>query len=527
MKAKYLSLLFIALAFLACESDDSGDSMQEETVALTAGSANFSNYVALGASFTAGFTDGALFIASQQNSFPNILFQQFDTLSGGSFTQPLMNDNIGGLLLGGNVIANPRLFFNGSGPEVLNELPTTEVSNIAPGPYNNMGVPGAKSFHLLANGYGNISGVPVGAANPYYARMASSPNASMLEDAVSQGPTFFTLSEIGGNDVLSFATSGGSGVDQTGNLDPSTYGPNDITDPNLFASVFSNIVDALTATGAKGVVATVPYVTSLPYFTTVPHNPLDPNNPDFGPQIALLNATFAPLNQAFQFLGFPERQIIYSETEPSPVLVLDEALTNITAQLIQTLQAGGLDPLTAQLLGTQFGQSRQATAEDLVVLPAASVIATLNNDYFNTLVNLGVPPATAGQLAVNGITYPLRDQWVLTTTETNSVITATDAYNAAITSKATSSDLALVDLKAILQQASTTGIPFDGFNMNTSLVFGGLVSLDGIHLTARGYALMANKFLEAIDAQYGSNFIEAGQVAKANNYNVAYPPEFR
>ena len=522
MKTKYLALLLIALGFIACESDDN-QVTDEPIVELSAGSADFSNYVALGASFTAGFTDGALFIASQENSFPNILSQQFAAIGGGTFTQPLMNDNIGGLLLGGTPIAEPRLFFNGAGPERLNAVPTTEVTSVASGPHNNMGVPSAKSFHLVANGYGNVAGVLTGQANPYFARMASSPNASMLEDALAQSPTFFSLSEVGGNDVLSFATSGGVGVDQTGNLDPTTYGGNDITDPSVFASVFTTLTGALTTGGAKGVVTTVPYVTSLPYFTRVTHNPLDPANPDFGPQIPLLNQTFAGLNQAFAALGFPERAIVYSETELNPVLILDESLVNISAQLIQALQAGGADPLTAQLLGTQFGQSRQATAEDLVVLPASTVIATLNQEYFDTLIGLGVPPATAGQLAVNGITYPLRDQWVLTASETLSVITATDAYNAVIEATATSSDLALVDLKAILQEASTTGIMFDGFTMNTSLVFGGLISLDGVHLTARGYALMANKFLEAIDAQYGSNFVAAGQVAKANNYSVIYP----
>jgi len=34
---------------------------------------------------------------------------------------------------------------------------------------------------------------------------------------------------------------------------------------------------------------------------------------------------------------------------------------------------------------------------------------------------------------------------------------------------------------------------------------------------------MANAFLEAIDATYGSNFHEAGVVAKANDYVVIYP----
>ncbi|MAO07341.1 MAG: G-D-S-L family lipolytic protein [Alteromonas sp.] len=525
MKLKYIGLLLLAFGFVACESDDSDMTDEQPVVELTSGSADFSNYVAVGASFTAGFSDGALFVASQENSFPNILSQQFSAVGGGDFSQPLVSDNVGGLLLGGNVVAEPRLIFDGSGPVRLDAMPTTEVGNIMAGPYSNMGVPGAKSFHFVTNGYGNIGALPN--ANPYYVRMASSSNASILEDAAVQQPSFFTLSEVGGNDVLGFATSGGSGVDQTGNLDPSTYGPNDITDPNVFASVFTNLVGAMTANGADGVVTNVPYVTSLPYFTTVPYNPLDPNNPDFGPQIPVLNSTFASLNQAFAFLGVPERSIVYSETEPSPVLIFDEDLPNIQAQLFQVLQAGGVDPLTAQLLSTQFAQSRQATAEDLLVLPSSAVIATLNEEYFNQLVGLGVPPETAGQLAVNGVTYPLRDQWVLTDIETTSVINATDAYNAVIESTASSSNLALVDLNGILQQASTTGIMFDDFTMTTDLVVGGLVSLDGIHLTARGYALMANKFLEAIDATYGSNFILAGQKANANDYPMSYAPDLQ
>ncbi len=68
------------------------------------------------------------------------------------------------------------------------------------------------------------------------------------------------------------------------------------------------------------------------------------------------------------------------------------------------------------------------------------------------------------------------------------------------------------------------GVEFDDYNLSTSLVTGGLVSLDGVHLTARGYALMANKFLEAIDATYGSNFVASGNVAKAEDFGVTYSP---
>ncbi len=241
------------------------------------GTADFSNFVSIGASFTAGTTDGTVFLVSQNESFPAIMANMMTAMGGGAFTQPLVNDNIGGLLLGGQQIAHARLFFDGAGPAVLPGTPTTEVSNVLSGPFNNMGVPGAKSYHIVAPGYGSVANVPLGLANPYFARMASNPGATVLEDAASQAASFFTISEIGGNDVLGYATSGGTGTVQTGNPDPTTYGPTDITDPGLFTTVFTSIVQTMTANGSKGAVVTVPSIVNLPFFTTVPYNavPLD------------------------------------------------------------------------------------------------------------------------------------------------------------------------------------------------------------------------------------------------------------
>jgi len=496
MKTKYIWLLLILISFTACNEEEDVDREEDMIVlpALTAGDADFSNFVSLGASFTAGFTDGALFIASQENSFPNILSQQFANAGGGSLTQPLMADNVGGLLFAGNQIANPRLFFNGAGPQVLPGVPSTEVTNILAGPFNNMGVPGAKSFHVLANGYGNPAGVPVGAANPYFARMASSANASMLEDAAAQNPSFFTLSLIGGNDVLGFATSGGLGVDQTGNFDPSTYGSNDITDPLVFAGAFDAIVTTLTANGAKGAITNIPHVTNLPYFTTVPYNPVPLDAANAGG----LNAAFAAYNGGL--LAAEAATLITADERAARTIVFVEGQNAVTL----------VDESLTDLSGLGLPNYRQATANDLMVLTSSTFIGT----------TVGGDPTL-----INGVSVPLADQWVLTETETQAVINATDAYNVVIEGMATSSGLAFVDLKAVLQEASTTGITFDDFSMNTSLVFGGLVSLDGVHLTARGYAYMANKFLEAIDATYGSNFIAADVVAKANDYVVQYSPE--
>ena len=486
---KYIGLLLMSLGLVSCDVDNELEVIEAamvEEVALNTNGLDFSNYVSVGASFTSGYTDGALFIAAQESSFPNILAGKFGT----DFTQPLMNDNIGGMVFGPAVVVEPRLYFNGAGPARLDATPTTQFGQVISGPFNNMGIPGAKSFHLGVPGYG--------ALNPYFGRMASSPGATVLGDALAQSPTFFTLSEIGGNDVLGYATSGGAGVDQTGNFNPATYGGNDITDPNVFASVFSDMTNALTANGAKGVVGNVPYVTSLPYFTTVPHNPIPLDAGTAG----ALNAGYAPYNggllvaQSYAMIDAAEvakRTINFVEGQ-NAVVIVDEDLTDLSALGIPSY--------------------RQATANDLLVLTSSSFIGTLAD------------PSNPN--SVNGVGVPLANQWVLTDTEQAKVKTATDAYNMTIEAVANANpNLALVDLFGFLQEAST-GIQFDEYVMNTNLVMGGLVSLDGVHLTGRGYALMANKILAAMDAEFGSNFTTAtGGLAIAGVYTTNYSPLLR
>ena len=82
---------------------------------------------------------------------------------------------------------------------------------------------------------------------------------------------------------------------------------------------------------------------------------------------------------------------------------------------------------------------------------------------------------------------------------------------------------ALVDLNDILQNASTLGYTtIDNYTLTTNLVTGGLVGLDGVHLTARGYSIMANEFLRAIDANFGSNFEASGNLTNAGDYPTNY-----
>lgn len=536
---KYISLIAIAISFTSCNDESDFEQFldnppQDEVLLpeLTAGTANFSKYVSLGNSLTAGFADGALYRISQENSMPNILAGQFNLAGGGNFNQPLTNDNTGGLLVGGSQLPGfgPRLVFNGSGPApitTLNPLATTTtdiVLNNPTGPFNNMGVPGAKSFHLLAPGYGDLNGLfaTPPTANPYFVRMASSPTTSVIADAMAQTPTFFTL-WIGNNDVLGYALSGGDGSDP-------------ITDQATFDFAYNTLITTLTSGGSQGVIANIPDVTSIPHFTTVPYNPLSPNNPDFAPQIPTLNLIFGAINQIYTALGQPERAIVFSETENSPVVIKDESLTDISAQITGALMASptfpafiaqfGLPPqaapLVANLLGTTYGQTRQATASDLFVLPSSNVIGTVNSTYAAGLVAQGLPPTLAGQFSAEGITKPLDDKWVLIPSEQAEIASATASFNATIESAANNAGLAFVDANALLNQLANGGISSGDYILTASLVTGGAFSLDGVHPNSRGYALIANEFLKAIDVTYGSNFEASGNLVNIANYNTTY-----
>ena len=489
MKNKFIYLAVLSAVFAGCEPEFDNE---VTNASYSAGEADFSSYVAIGNSLTAGYIDGTVYKSGQQYSFPNILSQQFALVGGGEFTQPSYEDDInntGGFLLGGTQITSTRLVINTStgGPEPIAGLPSADVTTLQAKAYNNMGVPGAKSFHFLAAGYGNLAGVQAGMANPYFVRTATSPTATVLGDAMSKNPTFFT-NWVGDMDVLAFATSGGTGKDQTGNMDPASYGPNDITDPNVFASVYSTITNTLTASGAKGVCATIPNVTSIPYFTTVPYNPV----PLDAGTAALLNQSFAQYNgglQAAKNAGLitadeaSRRTIVFHEGVGNAVTISDEGLTNLA-----TL---GLPPY------------RQATASDLIVLTARSVIGTR---------------VDGNPLQINGVSVPLGDQWVLVPSEIELINTATTNFNNTIKAIAASKGLAVADMNAVLTQLVTGLQSADGqiykagyFSPATAntVVF----SLDGVHPNARGYAIVANEFIKVINSHYKAHlpFVIPGQ----------------
>ena len=549
MKNKFIYLAVLAAGFASCEPEFEN----EVNANYTSGDADFSTYVAVGNSLTAGYMDGTVSRVGQTYSFPNLLAQKFALVGGGEFTQPSYADdldNLGGLMLGGMPIEfftgdnefKTRLVIDASQgrPENIVGISTIDVSNINEGPYNNMGVPGAKSFHLGVPNYGNIAGVAIGASNPYFVRMASNPSATVLSDAMAKNPTFFT-NWIGANDVLSYATGGGALADDpltptvdesllptaaadhnsTGNTNPATYGSNDITNSSVFASVYSSIITTLTSNGAKGVVATVPSVTSIPYFTTVPYAPLtaaglgksllpsgtvaEQTTAGAAAMNQLNAALYNNLDAVFTALGEPNRVNPLNPNAANPLLIYDVDAADRSAQISGALQMQGVPAIQANVIGATFGKARQTTSSDLVVLPASSVIGTVN-------VSASANPVLNGFGAVNtGVSYPMENKWVLTANEKAKVASATAAYNNSIRSIAASKGLAVADMNAIMNQL-VSGLRIETGQVYTANYFSGvanewkvLFSLDGVHPNARGYAVIANEIIKVINRHYNSN----------------------
>lgn len=480
----------LLLSIISCQTDFETD---VKDMAISQGEADFSNYVALGNSLTSGYRDGTLYLDGQVESYPNIIATQMQRAGGGTFTQPLMPNNIGGFtdIAGFNGKLTLQLVNGNLTPAP--SAPAAALDKLS-GSFNNMGVPGAKSFHLVTNGYG--------ALNPFFTRFASSTTTSVLADAMAQKPTFFSL-WIGNNDVLSYATSGGTGTDQTGNYNPATYGSNDITDPQVLTNSIKAIIDGMISAGAtKGVIANIPNVTDIPFFTTVPYNAIPLNNEQAQ---ALNNNLLNNLKTALTALGAGDR-INLAVAGQNPVLIKDKDLTDLSPQITEVLTSAGLNTATATQLGAIYGQARHATSEDYVLLTTRSVINS--NPSFAPTLNYG-------------ISYPLEDAHILTATEISKIQTATNAYNAQIKALADAYGLAFVDANAKMAELSqNSGITFNGVNYTTTFVTGGAFSLDGVHLTGRGYAVIANEFIKAINGKYKSTLPQVNP----NNYSgITFP----
>lgn len=476
------------------------------------GNLNFTKFVTIGNSLVAGFRSNALYTEGQNQSIGKIISKQVSfTGSPVVFNQPDINsvNGFSGFIPSTTIPLGRLVLFDpdGSGPRSASPsasaTPAREVTcpsavstPAMPAPYNTAANPTTPEWayggvKTQLNNFG-VPGITVGellvptSANPshslyYTSRFATNPGVStILGDALATGPTFI-LVEIGNNDILGYATGGASN-------------PAILTTTADFTTRMNAVIGSILGSStASGVVANIPNVTSIPYFFTVPWNaiPLDATS-----------AASVTTNLATPYNGFLQnlvtagvitadeaqrRTLSFTAKPNNAILISDETLTDLTP--FMTGPAAGLLP---------YARARQTTANDLITLPAGGVLGTCVGGSAQSL---------------NGITVPLGDNFVLIPSETQEILTRTAAFNATIAAAVAGSNnrLALADVNSAFTSFVTTkGAVVDGVLLTPSITppYGGF-SEDGVHPNGRGYAFLANIFIDAINAKFSTTIPKA------------------
>lgn len=495
------SLLLISCIFLegCINSEDElksgllSSNLPGESAQVSPGTADFSKYVAVGNSLTAGFMDAALYNGGQVYSYANLLSKEMRLAGGGSFNQPDINsvngynvsvsDPENGIILG-------RFVLNTSipGPEPLADGDLSSILTPYTGSVNNFGVPAARVVDIVVPAYGtpDLNGDMIPEGNPFYVRFASDPgNSTVLGDAAAANGSFVSI-WIGQNDLLGYLTSGGTSADVEDNP-AAIQSPSSLTDVANFTGALSAVVGTMTGGGQKGgVIANLLDATFTPFFRAVPYNAIPLNAATAAFLMAGPNGDdgFNDYNDGLDQLAFlglitqadADARKVNLVAGANPILMEDDQLEDISQY----------DP---SLEGR--GQMRPMKPGELPLLTSATVLNTQPEGL----------PATA----VYGVTWPLPERYTLAADELARHADRLADFNAAISEQAMANNLALVDAYAImLGIAAGGGVEVDGQMLLPDFSPNGVFSTDGIHPNPRGQAILANAFIDAINTQYGS-----------------------
>ena len=100
-----------------------------------------------------------------------------------------------------------------------------------------------------------------------------------------------------------------------------------------------------------------------------------------------------------------------------------------------------------------------------------------------------------------GLLFLIEDRYALDSSEIDNIQGAITAYNQIIEQKANQYGLAFVNMNAWFKNLQT-GIKWDGVDYDAEFVSGGFFSLDGYHPNQKGYSLISNEFIKAINQKY-------------------------
>jgi len=423
------------------------------TTPATAGDADFRSYLAIGNSLTAGYADGSLYVTGQLNSYPQRLHEQFRMVQDrgaqfDEFYQPLLHSDQG--------YPGPKKILDTvtscAGVTSLSPVDfigfsadaqdaAPYVSNGPNGEIDNIGVPGIRIADYPVAGYAALAAA-VGNA-PWAARFYHAPNTGTPLDELK----------------YRVATQ----------------------HPTFFTMwLGANDVLGFATSGGEGDGSGL----AVPTGNFYNPNDITPNTVFYNNYDSAVAAAVATGAKG-ALINIPDvTSIPFFTTVPANGLYLSRQgqVDSLTAYYASTLHIVFKLGYNYFVVQDHMGNTRQAVPGELVLL-------TVPQD---SLTCYGM-----------GSLYPIPKKYVLTTEEIQQVRNATTAFNNHISGAAAVNNLALVDMNSYLGTISS-GIVYNGVKYNAQYVTGGAFSLDGVHLTPRGYALVANHIIEAVNAKYHS-----------------------
>lgn len=409
-----------------------------------AGEASFSKSIAIGGNYLAGYQDGALYEKGQRLSIPALLAGQFKLVGGPIFNQALMPDNYG---LGLNSKIWESWFITPSHlGDKTNCLGITSLS-----PLKNTIAVSAATPYLTGIAGNSIQNLAIPYANitdylnPAFGISANPGNLNPYYARIASDPGVSTLYEDALQQNASFITAW-LGMEDIYNYAARGGTGAAIPSAASFGNYLDTILGGLTANGAKGVIANIPDFRSYPYYTLIAWNNAD-----------LTQAKADSLNDIYTPAGLGH---IYFVPGKNGFVIDDLAAPGAVRQL-----------------------------------------------HAGEYITLSVPVDSMKCYKYGLLLTTINDRYALDSSEVYEIDLAISSYNSVIAQKAVQYNLALVNMNSYLNSV-VSGIKWNGVDFNAEFVSGGFFSLDGYHPNQKGYALVANEFIKAINSKYKSTIPE-------------------
>ena len=189
-------------------------------------------------------------------------------------------------------------------------------------------------------------------------------------------------------------------------------------------------------------------------------------------------------------------------------------ITQLTTMTPAHLVIGNIPDVTQvpYLTPAAFVLAQASQQSGLPTSVLSGILGIVPGDYVNPTGTAQVLPILTQQQK-----GPITDAGVLSAAEVVTVQAQVTAFNQVIAAQAQAAGATLVDINALFKQVTASGLTINGYTGTTAFL-GGFFSLDGIHPTNTGYAVVANTYIDTMNSKNGTKIpdVNLGPVAAAD-----------